>query len=290
MPEAVFHSHHPSETVEVAGLRIPQIFQPHVIEQNEPGTLAVALPTDFWGTDATKTYEDPRYFSGQHGAYQEGYDLETRVAKYRDAIETTAAVWREHPGKYIDFGGGPGYFAWGVAQEAIKLGILKPEDVPQKVFVADVSSISDEHVAQSEIQRIQTTLSDLPDQHRKGEFSIASCLHTMEHIPREHVVPSIEAMYQAIAAHGVLYLIIPTLDGRIQKPENKALYEQIMFDKTHVIFGTRNWWKKQFRNVGFQESAELEALYDSRGYGWVFCFTKPDASSALNTPREPNTV
>jgi SAM-dependent methyltransferase len=276
MSEAVFHAVPLAEPPHIIGnIRIPPQFAPFVTPRSDTGSFAITLPTGFWG-NLTNVYSDPRYYSDKHGAYSEGYTLKTRVEKYQDAINTTVNIMRDFPGKYIDFGGGPGYFAYGVAQEAIKKGLMTQEQVSKNIFVADISNIEDGQVKTFGIQRIQSSIAQLPQEYRQGQFMTASCLHTMEHVQNDQILPSIEAMYSALGSGGVLYLIIPTIDGRIQNPENNNLYDQIMLDKTHITLGTRKWWQEQFTKVGFSENPELEKSYDRKNYGWVFCFTKPD--------------
>lgn len=274
MSEGTFHSEHDFPTTQIHGLKIPGPFAEHVVtpDPEHPSSTVITLPDDFWGERAGDIYQDPRYFSGEHGAYSEGYDLETRVDKYRDAIGNTVDYWAEQPGSYIDFGGGPGYFAWGVAQEAIDRELITPDQVQDNVVVADVSTITDPEVEKLGIRRVQTTISELPDELRQGQFSTASCLHTMEHIPHDRIEPSIKAMHEALKNDGLLYLIIPTLDGRVQ--DNPEIFNQILYDRTHVTLGTRDWWREQFKKIGFSEDQEAVDTYDTKGYGWVFCFRK----------------
>jgi ubiquinone/menaquinone biosynthesis C-methylase UbiE len=247
------------------GIKIPSKFEKYLIKGSSPKSLAIQLPNK-----SSKNFNDPSYYSSQHIAYKDGYTLEKRIEKYSTAISNTLKYMNILDG-YVDLGGGLGYFAYGLAKEAIKNGVIKKKDVPTLFYSYDQTNIqTDPKITGLGITMTQGSLDKIP--YPDNFFSAATCFHVMEHIYPELLDRSISEMYRVMRKHSLLYLIIPTLEGRIQKDEET--YEQIVFDKTHITIGTRSWWKERFSKANFVNMPDLENKFDQKNYGWVFVFKK----------------
>lgn len=211
-------------------------------------------------------YYNQRYFSADHVAYTEGYNLEGRLAKYADAINNIERLL-EQP--VLDLGCGPGYIVEGLRRDGVD---ARGVDISQEA----IEQISPEttrpllHVA---------PLTALP--FADGEFASGYSFHVLEHL----TVPELEKALSEISrvVRDKLYLIIPTWDSL----KNEDLFTQIVLDPTHRVIVNREWWINQFAKHGWEHNDAVAGQLDRITRGWVFFFEKKQDDSTGITPPQP---
>lgn len=198
---------------------------------------------------------DAHYFSEAHVAYTEGYTLEGRLEKYRDAIENIARSLGE---PIVDFGCGPGFIVEGLRRMGID------------VQGVDISQEAIEVLSPEPARRLlhRSTLTDLPFD--DGQFESGYSFHVLEHLTEEELDRAVAEISRVVQRK--LYLIIPTWDS-LQSPE---LFNQIISDPTHRIIVNRDWWIEKFAQFGWNHDDVVAAEMDRIDRGWVFFFNRED--------------
>ncbi len=138
-------------------------------------------------------YYNQRYFSADHVAYTEGYNLEGRLEKYADAISNIERLL-EQP--VLDLGCGPGYIVEGLRRAGVDAqGVDISQEAIEQISPEDTRSLL--HVA---------PLTELP--FANGQFASGYSFHVMEHL----TLPELEKAFAEISrvVKDKLYLIIPT--------------------------------------------------------------------------------
>lgn len=254
--------------LEKSGLYVPEGMEKFVLETEDLKATAVQIPSV--NNLVKDIYDDPKYFSSAHGAYIEGYTLDNRLEKYKDAVENVVE-YMDITNGYIDLGGGLGYFAFGVALCAIDKGKIERSEVKNLIATLDLTSIpTDKRIKEMGITSYRSKLIDMP--FGNDTFSAITCFHVMGHIEAQELNKSITEITRITKRRGIIYLIIPTLDGRVQ--DNSEIFDQIFYDTTHITFGTRLWWIKKFEETRLTYRADLVEKFDTKNYGWVFVFQK----------------
>ncbi len=208
------------------------------------------------------TYYNQRYFSADHVAYTEGYNLDGRLEKYADAISNIERLLDQ---PVLDLGCGPGYIVEGLRRAGVE---AQGVDISREA----IEQISPEatrpllHVA---------PLTALP--FADGEFASGYSFHVMEHL----TLPELEKAFAEISRviKDKLYLIIPTWDSLI----NQDLFAQIVLNPTHRVIVNRQWWIDQFARFGWEHNGSVAGQLDRIDRGWVFFFERNQDDSQDTT-------
>ncbi len=268
--KSLFHKQDvvPVETIKGTDLKVPGFFLDFVTYGPTAGSIAIQLPVNYYSMQ--DVYHDVNYFSASHGAYKDGYTIETRVKKYKQAIENVLRDMDLRYG-YSDLGGGLGYFTYGIAVTAVGTGLISRGEIAKYLHSIDPTEIPvNEEIRSSGINMEKGHLHSLP--YKDGSMSALTCFHVLEHIDKDLLTESLNEIRRVMRDGAIVYLIIPTLDGRAQ--DNKEVFNQVLLDTTHITFGTRIWWQEQLSKTGLAERADLENRFDQLNYGWVFVYEK----------------
>ena len=198
-------------------------------------------------------YYNDRYFSENHVAYVEGYNLEGRLAKYADAIINIANLL-EQP--VIDLGCGPGYIVEGLRRQGVQ---VQGVDISEEAITM-LSPDTTRHLL------TQAPLTAMPFQ--DGQFVSGYSFHVLEHLTMEELDKALNEITRIVTKN--IYLIIPTWDSL----KNKDLFNQIISDPTHRVIATRAWWINKFKEFGWIHNDQQAKDLDRINRGWVFFFER----------------
>ncbi len=270
-----FHAQRGNKYIKYNEVYIPWEFKKYIRDATDNQTFVIALPTGRQANNIQDIYNDPDYFSDKHGAYAEGYTLEARLKKYGDTFRKVTSLLPKDFSMYTDLGGGLGYYAYGIAQQLLTENKIDKNKIPQKIVVVDISQLFADEAKRLGIRKITSTLSDIPIE--SESVSVATCHHVLEHIPYEEMEKCLQEIYRILEPGGIFYGIIPTVDSP-RTQNNRKVRDQIFLDETHLTLGTRSWWQNMFAKHHFIPRPDLEAWFDAKNYGWVFCYEKPKSA------------